>query len=69
MVVKRVSVSSGEYREIDLPISRKQWRDYVRGMLIQNAMRNLSRSQREFILNGTINEECDRGKMKGKETI
>jgi len=58
MLVMRKSVLSGKVRTLDIPITQKQmdlWTNKV--ALIQEIMPDLTPSQREFILSGTVDEE------------
>ena len=59
MLVTVTSVLSGVTRTMDLPIMYDQlclWRD---GMLIQDAMPNLSADEREFLITGITPDEWD----------
>jgi hypothetical protein len=51
-VIARRSPMTGELNEMDLPVTTKQYQDWRGGMLIQNAMPNLTPEQREFIQTG-----------------
>tara|TARA_R110000824_G_scaffold140651_6_gene306810 strand:- start:7206 stop:7415 length:210 start_codon:yes stop_codon:yes gene_type:complete len=51
-VIARRSPMTGELNEMDLPVTSKQYKDWRGGMLIQNAMPNLTPEQREFIQTG-----------------
>ena len=42
---------------MDLPVTSKQYKDWRGGMLIQNAMPNLTPEQREFIQTGLTPED------------
>lgn len=42
---------------MDIPVTQEQLDNWEQGMLIQNAMPNLTDSQREFIMTGIIDEE------------
>ena len=44
-------------RTKDLPITEDQLNDWNNGTVIQKAMPNLSRADREFIITGVIDEE------------
>ena len=57
MEVTRVSKITGIKRTIDLPITEEQLIDYGRGALIQDALWNLTASQREFFMTGITEEE------------
>lgn len=57
MEITRVSKITGIKRTIDLPITEEQLIDYGRGALIQDALWNLTASQREFFMTGITEEE------------
>ena len=57
MEVTRISRITGITRTIDLPITEEQLIDYGRGALIQDALWNLTASQREFFMTGITEEE------------
>jgi len=57
MEVTRTSRITGITRTVDLPITEEQLIDYGRGALIQDALWNLTASQREFFMTGITEEE------------
>jgi hypothetical protein len=57
MLVKRVSMLSGNTTERELDITVKQIRDYERGTLLQDAFPILSADDREFFKTGITEEE------------
>ena len=57
MQVTRTSKLTGVTRTIDLPITEEQLINYGRGALIQDALWNLTSSQREFFMTGVTEEE------------
>jgi hypothetical protein len=57
MLIQRVSTLTGNYHEQEIPITERQWENYLNGMLIQYAMPNLTPEQREFIISGSTAEE------------
>ena len=59
MLITRTSTFSGVTRTIDMPVTDEQMQLWASGVLIQDAMPNLSDSQREFILSGMVDEEWD----------
>jgi hypothetical protein len=59
MLIRNKSIISGEEREMDLPITEEQLNNWKNGMLIQNAMPNLTPAQREFLISGITPEEWD----------
>lgn len=59
MLITKVSVFTGVQRTLDIPVTQEQLDNWNNGMLIQNAMPNLSADDREFILSGITKEEWD----------
>lgn len=59
MQVTRTSKLTGVTRTIELPITEDQLIDYGRGALIQDALWNLSESQREFFMTGITDDEWE----------
>ncbi len=59
MKITRKSILSGIVRTLDIPVTEDQMQAWRDGALLQQAMPNLSYSQREFILTGIIGEEWD----------
>lgn len=59
MQITRKSVLSGIKRTLDIPVTQEEFDKWNSGMLIQEAMPNLSPDQREFILTGIVSEEWD----------
>lgn len=57
MLITRKSIMTGEVRTIDIPVTQEQLDEWASGKLIQNAMPNLSASEREFIMTGIVDEE------------
>ena len=57
MIVKRTSPISGKVNQMDLDITPGQYRSWEEGMLIQEAMPNLTADEREFIISGVTPEE------------
>tara|TARA_R110000868_G_scaffold92791_3_gene257370 strand:+ start:3627 stop:3851 length:225 start_codon:yes stop_codon:yes gene_type:complete len=60
MEVTRISLVTGITRVVDLPITEEQLINYRRGALIQDALWNLTISQREFFMTGITDEEWDK---------
>jgi hypothetical protein len=52
MLIERVCPFSGEIKHQDIPVTQEQLDAWRSGMLIQNAMPNLSADEREFIMTG-----------------
>ena len=59
MIIKRRSQMSGVVRERDLNLTQEQYDQWRNGALIQNAMPQLSKDDREFIMTGITQEEWD----------
>lgn len=59
MLIERRSLVSGVIRTLELPVTEEQIEAWERGMKIQDAMPNLTASQREFILTGVVDTEWD----------
>lgn len=60
MLITRTSPFSGKSTTLDLPITQEQLDKWKRGMLLQEAMPNLSADDREFIKTGITSEEWNR---------
>lgn len=59
MLVECRSLLSGIIRTIDLPVTEEQIEAWENGAKIQEAMPNLTTTQREFILTGIVEAEWD----------
>lgn len=59
MYITRTSVFSGKTRTIKIDVTQEQMDAWNSGMLIQQAMPNLSADEREFIMTGITAEEWD----------
>jgi len=59
MRIERQSVLTGKTHVMDLPVTMHQYLSWREGMLIQDAMPNLSDDEREFIMTGITPEEWD----------
>ena len=57
MLIRRKNMFTGKFNEMDLPVTEQQIADWQNGVLIQNAMPNLSAEQREFLISGMSLEE------------
>lgn len=57
MEITRVSMISGKSHTLDINVTEKQLLDWKNGVHIQNAMPNLSKEDREFIMSGITPEE------------
>jgi hypothetical protein len=59
MLITKTSMISGIERTMDIPITQEQLDSWNQGMLIQEAMPNLTPDEREFIKTGITNDEWD----------
>lgn len=59
MKIQRRSPFSGKMNEWDIPVTQEQLDAWARGMLIQQAMPDLTPDQREFIMTGITPAEWD----------
>jgi len=62
LTIVRMDPVTRQYNERVLPISKEQLSSWIGGELIQNAMPNLSISDREFLISGAntqLQEHCD----------
>lgn len=57
MLIERKHPFSGVVNIKEIPVTQKQLEDWENGTLIQNAMPNLSASDREFIKTGLVDED------------
>jgi hypothetical protein len=57
MIIERRSELTGAYREMEIDVCPQQIKEWEEGKLIQDAMPNLTPSEREFIMTGTTDEE------------
>lgn len=59
MQITRKSPFTGVVRTLDIPVTQEQLNEWQSGVLIQNAMPNLTAGEREFIKTGITDEEWD----------
>jgi len=59
MIIERRSEITGAYREMEIDVCPQQIKEWEEGRLIQDAMPNLTPSEREFIMTGTTDEEWE----------
>ena len=59
MLITRTSILSGKTRTKEINVNQSQIDKWVAGMLIQDAMPNVSVDEREFIMTGSTPEEWD----------
>lgn len=59
MLITKTSVWSSITRTRDLPITQEQVEAWQGGMLIQNAMPNLTPAEREFLITGITQDEWE----------
>lgn len=59
MQITKRSMFSGIEYTLDIPVTQEQLDNWHNGMLIQDAMPNLTPDEREFIMTGVTKEEWD----------
>lgn len=59
MQITRKSFLTGIERTLEIPVTQEQLDKWASGVLIQDAMPNLTPDQREFIMNGITAEEWE----------
>lgn len=59
MLITRKSMVSGKINTFDIPVTEEQLLSWRNGLYIQDAMPNLSDSEREFIMTGITDEEWE----------
>lgn len=59
MQITRKSPFTGTVRTLDIPVTQEQLNEWQSGVLIQDAMPNLTAGEREFIKTGITDEEWD----------
>jgi len=59
MLITKTSILSGKTRTKEINVNQSQIDRWVAGMLIQDAMPNVSVDEREFIMTGSTPEEWD----------
>lgn len=59
MLITRIDPFTSKENTINIPVTRDQILAWKNGELIQNAMPNLTSSQREFIMTGIVDETWD----------
>tara|TARA_Y100001970_G_C14250821_1_gene871730 strand:- start:3228 stop:3428 length:201 start_codon:yes stop_codon:yes gene_type:complete len=59
MLITKTSILSGKTRTKEINVNQSQIDKWVAGMLIQNAMPEISVDDREFIMTGITPEEWD----------
>ena len=59
MLITRTSSLSGNTNSMEIEVTQEQLSSWESGVLIQNAMPNLSADEREFIMSGITPEEWD----------
>ena len=57
MQITKISMFTGKSHTIDIPVTLEQLSAWEGGVLIQNAMPNLTPDQREFVKTGVTPEE------------
>ena len=59
MKITRTSYLTGRTHVMDIPVSQEQVDLWEQGVLIQDAMPNLTPHQREFMISGATQEEWE----------
>lgn len=59
MLITRKSPFTGTTHTMNIDVTLEQLKDWQGGMLIQNAMPNLTADEREFIMTGITADEWD----------
>ena len=59
MLIEKQSMLTGVRRIVDMPITSEQFNNWQGGMLIQDAMPNLTDGEREFIVSGITPKEWE----------
>ena len=59
MLITRTSTLSGNTNSMEIEVTQEQLSSWESGVLIQNAMPNLSADESEFIMTGITPEEWD----------
>ena len=59
MLIEKQSMLTGVRRIVDMPITYEQFNNWQGGMLIQDAMPNLTDGEREFIVSGITPKEWE----------
>ena len=59
MLITKTSILSGKTRTKEINVNQSQIDKWAAGMLIQDAMPNVSVDEREFIMTGSTPEEWD----------
>ena len=57
MKITKTSTFSGVSHTLDIPVTKEQLQKWNNGMLIQNAMPNLTPDEREFLMTGITASE------------
>lgn len=60
MLIKRISMISNIEHEMEIDVKEEQIKQWQEGMLIQDAMPQLTADEREFINTGVTSEEWDK---------
>ena len=57
MIITKTSIMTGQTNTMELDVTQQQIEQWEGGMLIQNAMPNLTPDEREFLISGTTSSE------------
>ena len=67
MQITKQCMLTGDTNTMDIPVTQQQLDDWTNGMLIQEAMPNLTAEHREFIMTGTTPEVWTRNFSESEE--
>ncbi len=59
MLIQKEHIMTGTTRTLELDITVEQFENWQNGMLIQDAMPNLTADEREFLMTGILPHEWD----------
>lgn len=59
MLIQKEHIMTGTTRTLELDITVEQFENWQNGMLIQDAMPNLTDNEREFLMTGILPHEWD----------
>jgi len=57
MIITKTSMMTGKINTMEIEVTQKQIEQWKNGMLIQDAMPNLTPDEREFIMSGVTSSE------------
>jgi hypothetical protein len=59
MLIQKTSPMTGKINEMEIPVTKEQMEAWEGGALIQQAMPQLTPSQREFMISGATDSDWD----------